>query len=97
MYRSSSAACPFRRSALASKSEPTHGASDSSPPTPLCWRPARRPYRPPDIDFAHPRIFDSDTILDLDYTPQSMTIYGAGVDGLRIHFDVSQSGYARSI
>jgi len=40
-----------------------------------------RPYRPPDVDFGHPRIFDSDTILDLDYTPQSMTIYGAGVVG----------------
>ena len=40
-----------------------------------------RPYRPPDIDFSHPRIFDSDTILDLDFTPQSITIYGAGVVG----------------
>ena len=40
-----------------------------------------RPYRPPDVDFAHPRIFDSDTILDLSFTPQSITIYGAGVVG----------------
>jgi len=24
-----------------------------------------RPYRPPDVDFQHPRIFDSETILDL--------------------------------
>jgi NAD(P) transhydrogenase len=40
-----------------------------------------RPYRPPDIDFGHRRIFDSDTILDLDHTPQSMTVYGAGVVG----------------
>jgi NAD(P) transhydrogenase len=40
-----------------------------------------RPYRPPDIDFGHPRIFDSDTILDLEQTPQSMTVYGAGVVG----------------
>ncbi|MFO0867326.1 MAG: Si-specific NAD(P)(+) transhydrogenase [Pirellulales bacterium] len=40
-----------------------------------------RPYRPPDIDFQHPRIFDSDTILDLDFTPQSITVYGAGVIG----------------
>lgn len=40
-----------------------------------------RPYRPPDVDFNHPRIFDSDTILDLGYTPQSITIYGAGVVG----------------
>jgi NAD(P) transhydrogenase len=40
-----------------------------------------RPYRPPDIDFNHPRIFDSDTILGLGFTPQSVTIYGAGVVG----------------
>lgn len=40
-----------------------------------------RPYRPPDVDFSHPRIFDSDTILTLDRTPQSITIYGAGVVG----------------
>jgi NAD(P) transhydrogenase len=40
-----------------------------------------RPYRPPDVDFAHPRIFDSDTILNLSDTPQSITIYGAGVVG----------------
>jgi NAD(P) transhydrogenase len=40
-----------------------------------------RPYRPPDVDFTHPRIFDSDTILNLQYTPHSMTIYGAGVVG----------------
>lgn len=40
-----------------------------------------RPYHPPDVDFDHPRIFDSDTILDLPETPRSMTIYGAGVIG----------------
>ena len=40
-----------------------------------------RPYRPGDIDFTNPRIFDSDTILTLDERPQSMTIYGAGVVG----------------
>ncbi|MGE5194281.1 MAG: Si-specific NAD(P)(+) transhydrogenase [Deltaproteobacteria bacterium] len=40
-----------------------------------------RPYRPPDVDFQHPRIFDSDKILDLSFTPQSITIYGAGVVG----------------
>ncbi|MBI2823794.1 MAG: Si-specific NAD(P)(+) transhydrogenase [Planctomycetia bacterium] len=40
-----------------------------------------RPYRPADVDFGHPRVFDSDTILDLGYTPQSITIYGAGVVG----------------
>jgi NAD(P) transhydrogenase len=40
-----------------------------------------RPYRPPDVDFNHPRIFDSDTILNLDFRPHSMSIYGAGVIG----------------
>ena len=40
-----------------------------------------RPYRPSAIDFDHPRIFDSDTILTLDRTPKSITIYGAGVIG----------------
>src|SRR5262249_7532089 len=40
-----------------------------------------RPYRPPGVDFGHPRIFDSETILNLSFTPQSITIYGAGVVG----------------
>jgi len=40
-----------------------------------------RPFRPSDVDFNHPRIFDSDTILSLNETPQSITIYGAGVIG----------------
>lgn len=40
-----------------------------------------RPWRPDDVDFTHPRIFDSDTILRLEDTPHSMTIYGAGVIG----------------
>ena len=40
-----------------------------------------RPYRPKAIDFDHPRIFDSDTILTLDRTPKSITIFGAGVIG----------------
>ena len=40
-----------------------------------------RPYRPRDVDFTHPRIFDSDTILRLDHTPSTITIYGAGVVG----------------
>ena len=40
-----------------------------------------RPYRPADVDFNHPRIFDSDTILNLRFTPKSVTVYGAGVVG----------------
>lgn len=40
-----------------------------------------RPYRPRDIDFNHPRILDSDTVLELGDSPRSITIYGAGVIG----------------
>ena len=40
-----------------------------------------RPYRPADIDFSHPRVYDSDTILDLSHTPRRLIIYGAGVIG----------------
>src|SRR5690606_36213229 len=40
-----------------------------------------RPYRPEILDFNHPRVFDSDKILDLDFTIQKIIIYGAGVIG----------------
>lgn len=40
-----------------------------------------RPYRPPFVDFSHPRICDSDTILRVRETPGTITIYGAGVIG----------------
>lgn len=40
-----------------------------------------RPYHPVDVDFNHPRVYDSDTILDLSHTPRTMIIYGAGVIG----------------
>ncbi len=40
-----------------------------------------RPFHPEGVDFSHPRIFDSDTVLDLSFKPQSITIYGAGVIG----------------
>lgn len=40
-----------------------------------------RPYHPADVDFTHPQVRDSDTILKLDRDPQSITIYGAGVIG----------------
>lgn len=40
-----------------------------------------RPYRPRDVDFSHPRVFDSDTILGMAETPRSIIIYGAGVIG----------------
>ncbi|MDQ3249358.1 MAG: Si-specific NAD(P)(+) transhydrogenase [Chloroflexota bacterium] len=40
-----------------------------------------RPYHPPDLDFTHPRILDSDSMLNLDAHPRSIAIYGAGVIG----------------
>ncbi len=39
------------------------------------------PYHPGDIDFTHPHVHDSDSILRLEHTPSSLTIYGAGVIG----------------
>lgn len=40
-----------------------------------------RPYHPPNLDFDHPRILDSDKVLAMEEEPRSMTIYGAGVIG----------------
>ena len=40
-----------------------------------------RPYIPADIDFNHPRIYNSDTVLKLSHTPRTLIIYGAGVIG----------------
>lgn len=40
-----------------------------------------RPYRPADVDFTHPRIYDSDLILELSHEPRHVIIYGAGVIG----------------
>ncbi|WP_252176130.1 Si-specific NAD(P)(+) transhydrogenase [Endozoicomonas sp. 4G] len=40
-----------------------------------------RPYQPADVNFRHPRVYDSDSILQLTNTPRRMIIYGAGVIG----------------
>lgn len=40
-----------------------------------------RPYHPENVDFGHPRVHDSDSILRMNETPHSITIYGAGVIG----------------
>ncbi|STZ63964.1 Soluble pyridine nucleotide transhydrogenase [Moraxella lacunata] len=40
-----------------------------------------RPYRPDLLDFDHPRVFDSDKILQMDYVARKIIIYGAGVIG----------------
>ena len=40
-----------------------------------------RPYRPANVDFDHPNIYDSDTILGMATKPASIAVYGAGVIG----------------
>lgn len=40
-----------------------------------------RPYKPGNVDFSHERIYCSDSILQLNHTPRTMVIYGAGVIG----------------
>jgi len=40
-----------------------------------------RPYQPNNVDFNHPRIYDSDSILSLEHDPRHIIIYGAGVIG----------------
>lgn len=40
-----------------------------------------RPYHPDDVDFTHPRVYDSDTLLSMKNTPRHLIIYGAGVIG----------------
>ncbi|ARU56664.1 MAG: Si-specific NAD(P)(+) transhydrogenase [Pseudomonadales bacterium] len=40
-----------------------------------------RPYLPPDVNFRHNRIYNSDSILKLGHTPRTLIIYGAGVIG----------------
>lgn len=39
------------------------------------------PYHPSKLDFNHPRILDSDTVLKMEESPKSIIIYGAGVIG----------------
>lgn len=56
------------------KQEQLHGAD-------IVIASGSRPYRPADIDFSHPRVLDSDTVLRMDHTPWRVTIYGAGVIG----------------
>ncbi len=40
-----------------------------------------KPYQPSDINFDHPRVYDSDSILNLSHAPRHVIIYGAGVIG----------------
>lgn len=39
------------------------------------------PYHPENVDFNHSRVYDSDSILEMQHTPRKLIIYGAGVIG----------------
>ncbi|WP_414828499.1 Si-specific NAD(P)(+) transhydrogenase [Alteromonas sp. H39] len=57
------------------------GSRDTITASQIAIATGSRPYTPSDIDFSHPRIYNSDTILSLDHDPKSIIIYGAGVIG----------------
>jgi NAD(P) transhydrogenase len=61
--------------------EKPHGARERHRGEAVVIATGSRPYRPPDVDFSQPRIFDSETVLRMTHTPRSMTVYGAGVVG----------------
>ena len=58
-----------------------HGAKERCKAEAFVIASGSRPYHPPDVDFSHPRVHDSNSILMLDFSPRSLTIYGAGVIG----------------
>ncbi|MBU3022007.1 Si-specific NAD(P)(+) transhydrogenase [Aestuariibacter sp. A3R04] len=57
------------------------GSTDQITAAQIAIATGSRPYCPKDIDFNHPRIYNSDTILSLKHEPQNIIIYGAGVIG----------------
>ncbi|MFC5079260.1 Soluble pyridine nucleotide transhydrogenase [Vibrio thalassae] len=59
----------------------TDGTVDSYTADKFVIATGSRPYRPDDVDFSHPRIYDSDSILSLEHDPRHIIIYGAGVIG----------------
>ena len=58
-----------------------HGVRDIISATNILIATGSRPYRPSNVNFEHPRIYDSDTILEMQDTPRTIIIYGAGVIG----------------
>lgn len=57
------------------------GMTDEITATNIIIATGSTPYRPADIDFSHPRVFDSDSILNLKETPRRIIVFGAGVIG----------------
>lgn len=39
------------------------------------------PFRPDGLPFAHPRVWDSDEVVEMDRLPATLLVYGAGVIG----------------
>lgn len=58
-----------------------HGGKETLETKSIVIATGSRPFRPDGVEFEHPLVHDSDTILSLDETPRSITIYGAGVIG----------------
>lgn len=58
-----------------------HGARDLIVAKNFLIATGSRPYQPAEIDFTHPRVYDSDSILEMKHTPRTLIIYGAGVIG----------------
>ncbi len=75
----------FGEAKMVSKTEVSiagnNGSADSLKAKNIIIATGSSPYCPPDVDFNHPRIYNSDTVLKLSHTPRNMVIYGAGVIG----------------
>lgn len=75
----------FGEAKMVSKNEVSilgnNGSSDTLKAKNIIIATGSSPYCPPDVDFNHPRIYNSDTVLKLCHTPRNMVIYGAGVIG----------------
>ena len=61
--------------------QPASGKAQRLTATNIVIAAGSRPYHPPEVDFTHPRICDSDSILRYPEHPFNVTIYGAGVIG----------------
>jgi NAD(P) transhydrogenase len=60
---------------------PEHGAPTRVSAGHVIIASGSRPYHPPELDFNHPRVRDSDSILHFDHNPFVVAIFGAGVIG----------------
>jgi len=60
---------------------PAHGAPMRVSADYVIIASGSRPYHPPELDFTHPRVCDSDSVLHFDGNPFVVAIFGAGVIG----------------